>query len=419
MSERFLLDTEFERRSRVTSAEAKERLRADLLAHGCVMPLIVWREQKLLLDGYVRHELCQELNIPFEIKELSFPSREEAAKWVARNELGWRTIPPMARVELALNLESDYEGKVRSTYSEIKAEGFEKQEITFKQINLDRETAKVARVTSTSVLRVRELLEQATLELIEAVRLGKISIGKAWSTATGKPLTRSNPKPRPKRDPLAPVQHPSDAATAAAIDEMVSHPEQWETGRLIDDPMLHELRKQADRISRSTSRNQAPNSSLDSSLPEQATSVRPSRLLPLPEEISCPTCGKIKPVSEMVWNQLPHVRHVLLRQKVLKTSPMYDPFDDARCFYALVDRLKMNWTTDHDKFTIAFALRKIADELSPETDWHAPIKDRHGNIVALSPVMNLPPPPEGMHIAMWRSLNHAEAMLAVMMEQKE
>lgn len=58
-------------------------LRAELIAeNGPREPLVVWEERNILLDGYVRYEICQEFNIPFDVVYQSLPNRTSALRWV-------------------------------------------------------------------------------------------------------------------------------------------------------------------------------------------------------------------------------------------------------------------------------------------------------------------------------------------------
>jgi hypothetical protein len=55
-------------------------------------PLVVWKETGFLLDGHNRLAICEKLHIKYVIKELSFPSREQALQWVIDNQLGKRNL---------------------------------------------------------------------------------------------------------------------------------------------------------------------------------------------------------------------------------------------------------------------------------------------------------------------------------------
>lgn len=49
-----------------------------------------------LLDGHNRYEICTRLDLPYELKLLRFQSREDAADWIDRNQLGRRNLHPDA-----------------------------------------------------------------------------------------------------------------------------------------------------------------------------------------------------------------------------------------------------------------------------------------------------------------------------------
>lgn len=65
-------------------------------------PYRVWREVDLteedwpciLIDGHNRYEICARLDIDFEIIEIEFNNREEAADWIDANQLGRRNLHP-------------------------------------------------------------------------------------------------------------------------------------------------------------------------------------------------------------------------------------------------------------------------------------------------------------------------------------
>lgn len=82
----FIVDEEFRSRLRTLSADELAGLERLLLENGCLSPLIVWDETSALLDGHHRLSLCQKHNIPYEIKRVSFASREEALLWVLRHQ---------------------------------------------------------------------------------------------------------------------------------------------------------------------------------------------------------------------------------------------------------------------------------------------------------------------------------------------
>src|SRR5262245_23106421 len=88
----FRLDEEFSTLCPVVDREERELLRASLLEHGVREPLVVWKEERLLLDGHRRLLLCREHEITFPVVEYSFADRDAARRWVIDNALGRRNL---------------------------------------------------------------------------------------------------------------------------------------------------------------------------------------------------------------------------------------------------------------------------------------------------------------------------------------
>jgi len=82
----FVIDDEFSNCLRKLTADEELGLEKLLRENGCLSPLIVWNETSILLDGNNRARLCAKLNIPYEVRRISLPSREEALLWVLRHQ---------------------------------------------------------------------------------------------------------------------------------------------------------------------------------------------------------------------------------------------------------------------------------------------------------------------------------------------
>ena len=57
-------------------------------------PILVWKEENIVIDGHHRHSICEAYGLPFEIKFISFNSRGDATEWVFKNQLGRRNLSP-------------------------------------------------------------------------------------------------------------------------------------------------------------------------------------------------------------------------------------------------------------------------------------------------------------------------------------
>jgi hypothetical protein len=95
------IDDEFRDLIPVITPEEREQLEANIVAHGGARdPLVAWLaadEQYVLLDGHNRFEICNRLGLRFSVAEARFDTREQAADWIDRNQLGRRNLSPQGR----------------------------------------------------------------------------------------------------------------------------------------------------------------------------------------------------------------------------------------------------------------------------------------------------------------------------------
>ncbi len=90
------IDREFQNLIPALSTEEREQLEANIVEHGGARdPLVVWHRDDaadILLDGHNRYEICERLGLPYEVEHLKFDTRDEAADWIDRNQLGRRNL---------------------------------------------------------------------------------------------------------------------------------------------------------------------------------------------------------------------------------------------------------------------------------------------------------------------------------------
>lgn len=93
------IDAEFAALIPPLSAEERQQLEENVVEHGGARdPLVVWsaKGKLTLLDGHNRYEICTRLGLRFDVHEMRFSSRDEAADWMDRNQLGRRNLHPDA-----------------------------------------------------------------------------------------------------------------------------------------------------------------------------------------------------------------------------------------------------------------------------------------------------------------------------------
>ncbi len=94
VAEELRIDCEFQSLIPPLSKGEKAALQASILEEGCRDPLVVWAEEKLLIDGHNRYAICTAHGIPYQIVEISFDSRNAVKVWTIANQLGRRSLTP-------------------------------------------------------------------------------------------------------------------------------------------------------------------------------------------------------------------------------------------------------------------------------------------------------------------------------------
>jgi N6-adenosine-specific RNA methylase IME4 len=93
-AERIILsiDPEFAKWIPPLTEEEYKALELSILEEGCRDAIIVWNG--VIVDGHNRYNICTNAGIPFQTKEITFQSREEAQDWIDKNQLARRNLTP-------------------------------------------------------------------------------------------------------------------------------------------------------------------------------------------------------------------------------------------------------------------------------------------------------------------------------------
>lgn len=86
------IDNEFYGLIDPPTAEELNLLEESIKKDGCRDPLVIWKEKEILLDGHNRFDICTRLKVPYDVKFLSFKTREDAADWIDANQMGRRNL---------------------------------------------------------------------------------------------------------------------------------------------------------------------------------------------------------------------------------------------------------------------------------------------------------------------------------------
>ena len=86
------------------TTEEYKALEESICRDGVREPLVVWKENGVLVDGHNRREICNEHGKKYRIVEKSFANEEEVKLWIWDNQKGRRNLSPFRRIEIVLNL---------------------------------------------------------------------------------------------------------------------------------------------------------------------------------------------------------------------------------------------------------------------------------------------------------------------------
>lgn len=176
----FKIDPEFENLIPPQSDEELKGLEQSLISDGFHEwePLIVWKEEQILVDGHHRYKLCQKHNIPFKTFERSFEDRDTAILASLQIQLTRRNVSPYIRAALALKYKDRI--AIRAKENQLRtAENRVCQKSDEQTIDTKKELAKIAGVSHDTIAKVTKIETTASSELKDAVKSGGISINEA------------------------------------------------------------------------------------------------------------------------------------------------------------------------------------------------------------------------------------------------
>lgn len=117
----FIIDPEFRDKIPAMPQEDFDGLRADIIRDGYVRdPLVVWKEENILLDGHHRWKVIQEkpetLGDKFKVDYKSFPDRWAAIAWICANQLHKHNLNEAMRDKL---MQEEHDAIVKSVGAPI------------------------------------------------------------------------------------------------------------------------------------------------------------------------------------------------------------------------------------------------------------------------------------------------------------
>ena len=154
-------------------------LEADILEHGCLSPIVIWKET--IVDGHNRYGICQEHELPFDTVELDFESLDDAKLWAWSHQEHRRNLTPYQRAEIALKFKPLLAAKGKQ--SQGKRNDLLENDIcpTLDKCDTKRELAQIAGLSHGTLHKAEFLDEHADEETKEKLRNNDTTINREYN----------------------------------------------------------------------------------------------------------------------------------------------------------------------------------------------------------------------------------------------
>lgn len=193
------IDEEFQKLIPPLTDDEYRQLEENCIKEGIREAILVWDrgDDLVIVDGHNRYKIAREHNLKWNHKVMNFESREDAIAWICDNQLGRRNLPTADKVILAdrkhealaaIAKRKQMMGKSDPDKKSCQGMSAKEKNKIDRQNKTDYKIAKIAGVSEDTVRKVRKIEAEATPQVKEAVRQGKLSINQAYNSTFPKVL---------------------------------------------------------------------------------------------------------------------------------------------------------------------------------------------------------------------------------------
>lgn len=173
------IDKEFKSLIPALTDDEYKGLEESILKEGCRDSLVLWGDT--LVDGHNRYEICTKHGIAFNTVQKDFDSRDDVMLWMIDTQRARRNLNEVDSILLAQKKTAILAEKAREKQlKRLKQNRSVQMDKTEKTINVREETAKEAGVSTGTIARF-EQIQKKKPELIDNIRKGEVTIGKAYN----------------------------------------------------------------------------------------------------------------------------------------------------------------------------------------------------------------------------------------------
>jgi len=186
MTNKLTVDKEFMQLIPPLQEEEYQQLKQNILSkRKCLNAIILW--DGTIIDGHNRFYICIEHGIEFEVKDMHFDSREDAKLWILENQLGRRNLTDAARIELTMSKVELLRAKAKEKLRRAGGDKYgnktplsESSLANEQPVHVRKAISKESGVSEHNLSLYKQIKEQGSPALIEAVKNGKLKIGTAY-----------------------------------------------------------------------------------------------------------------------------------------------------------------------------------------------------------------------------------------------
>jgi len=164
------------------SEKEYELLRDSIILNGVIDPIVI--SKGFIIDGHNRYEIATKYDKNFEVTEMFFDKDKDIEVYMLKNQLGKRNLTDAQKIIISQKLHERTAVKAKKNQSESRADAILKDKgllvsETKTQIHVDKEVAKTAGVSESSVTRVKKIMKKGTPKLKKQLLDGEIKISAA------------------------------------------------------------------------------------------------------------------------------------------------------------------------------------------------------------------------------------------------
>lgn len=187
------IDEEFQKLIPPLTDDEYRQLEENCIKEGIREAILVWDrgDDLVIVDGHNRYQIARKNGLKWHHEVMHFENREEVKAWIRRNQLGRRNVDLLTKGELLEDIEKyeAQEAKKRQSpgTNQYTKSSVENSPPTSQGKVRDKMGAMIG-VSGRQYDRIKKINHEATPQVKQAVRDGKLSINQAYNTTFPKVL---------------------------------------------------------------------------------------------------------------------------------------------------------------------------------------------------------------------------------------